>query len=77
MKAPPLYAHQKESIKILARSPRIFDTSDPGIGKTRVEIEDFAKKDYRAALQPSQSSACSVFCRLRDCVVVLKGVVGT
>ena len=30
MKVPPLYAHQKESIKILARSPRIFDTSDPG-----------------------------------------------
>ena len=39
---PPLFKHQKVSKKILAKSDIVFDMSDPGTGKTRVEIEDFA-----------------------------------
>lgn len=30
MKLEPLFKHQKQSIAILAKQPRIFDTSDPG-----------------------------------------------
>jgi SNF2 family DNA or RNA helicase len=43
-KVPPLFAHQKFSVKMLNKSPIIFDMSDPGTGKTRVEIEDFAAR---------------------------------
>lgn len=43
-KAPPLYKHQKTSLKILNKAPSIFDMSDPGTGKTRVQIEDFAAR---------------------------------
>ena len=39
-----LFAHQKQSLKRLAKSLLIFDTSDPGTGKTRVQIEDFSKR---------------------------------
>lgn len=42
LKAKPLFAHQKQSVAILKKSERIFDTSDPGTGKTRVEVEDFS-----------------------------------
>ena len=40
----PLFAHQKESVSLLKKSKIIFDTSDPGTGKTRVEVEDFAAR---------------------------------
>lgn len=40
----PLFKHQKQSIKFLATKPKVFDMSDPGTGKTRVEIEDVAFK---------------------------------
>lgn len=43
-KAPPLYAHQKKSVSFLGKQARVFDTSDPGTGKTRVEVEDFATR---------------------------------
>lgn len=49
MKSKPLFAHQKESIKFLKGHPRVFDTSDPGTGKTRVEIEDFAARRAKGA----------------------------
>jgi len=39
---PPLFKHQAFSVKFLARNDRVFDTSDPGTGKTRVEVEDLA-----------------------------------
>lgn len=44
MKTPPLFKHQKKSLKLLAEQPRAFDMSDPGTGKTRVHIEDFARR---------------------------------
>jgi SNF2 family DNA or RNA helicase len=39
----PLFAHQKESLKFMANKPRVFDMSDPGTAKTRVELEDFKR----------------------------------
>lgn len=41
---PPLYEHQKRSIELLKVSNEVFDMSDPGTGKTRVQIEDFAER---------------------------------
>lgn len=43
-KPPKLYKHQKQSIVDMARLPRAIDMSDPGTGKTRVQIESFAKR---------------------------------
>lgn len=39
----PLLAHQKASLKFMAPRERVFDMSDPGTMKTRVEIEDFVR----------------------------------
>ena len=36
---PPLFKHQLESMAFLKKQPRVLDASDPGTGKTRVEIE--------------------------------------
>lgn len=41
---PQLFAHQKVSIAKCSKNPRIFDTSDPGLGKSRVQVEDFAAR---------------------------------
>ena len=41
---PPLFAHQKQTRLALKKSEIIFDTSDPGTGKTRPEVEDFAER---------------------------------
>lgn len=38
---PPLFPHQIPSISLFANIPRGFDASDPGTGKTRVQIEAF------------------------------------
>jgi len=49
----PLWAHQKESLKLYRKTDRVLDTSDPGTGKTRAHLEAFAKrrrKGSRAAL---------------------------
>ena len=43
-KAKPLFKHQKQSLLVLKKNKRVFDTSDPGTGKTRVEVEDFAAR---------------------------------
>ena len=45
-KPPPLFKHQIETKKALKNEPRFFDQSEPGTGKTRVQIEDIA---YRLA----------------------------
>lgn len=45
--------HQTISLKFMEKKPRVFDMSDPGTGKTYVEIKDFArahKKNRKAAL---------------------------
>lgn len=41
---PPLFKHQAASIKFMRTAPRTLDTSDPGTGKTRVQIEVFAEQ---------------------------------
>src|SRR5690606_27365473 len=41
---PPLFRHQRHSIEFLSSRPRALDFSDPGTGKTRTEIEDFARR---------------------------------
>lgn len=41
---PPLFGHQKKSIALLKKQPRVFDMSDAGTGKTRVGIEAFAAR---------------------------------
>ncbi len=41
---PPLFSHQQETISLLRSSPRVFDMSDPGTGKTRAAIEAFAER---------------------------------
>jgi SNF2 family DNA or RNA helicase len=41
------YQHQLESIQIARGTPRIFDSSDPGTGKTRVAIDVFAERRAR------------------------------
>ncbi len=43
MKTKPLFAHQKVSLAFMKERPRVFDTSDPGTAKTRVELEDFSR----------------------------------
>ena len=45
--APPLFNHQVASIRFLADRERALDFSDPGTGKTRVEIEDFLGRRQR------------------------------
>lgn len=47
MAPPPLFAHQVESIRLMLGNERILDTSDPGTGKTRVQIETFAARRQR------------------------------
>lgn len=41
---PTLLDHQKKSVAILKKNARVFDTSDPGTGKTAVHITDFAAR---------------------------------
>lgn len=47
---PPLYAHQCQSLELLRSEPRVFDTSDPGTGKTRVALEAWAARGTGALL---------------------------
>ena len=41
---PPLFKHQSKSVSFMASAPRVLDTSDPGTGKTRVQIELFVQR---------------------------------
>lgn len=43
-KIPPLFKHQKHSVDVGLVSPRLLDLSDPGTGKTRVQIEIAASR---------------------------------
>lgn len=43
-KSPPLYKHQEFSVARMDETPILFDMSDPGTGKTRVQIEAFVKR---------------------------------
>ncbi|MGZ5139604.1 MAG: SNF2-related protein [Burkholderiales bacterium] len=46
---PPHYEHQKLSLKVLEREARVLDLSDPGTGKTRVHLEDYANRRRNGA----------------------------
>lgn len=53
MTIPALYDHQVATIDFLKAHDQVFDTSDPGTGKTRAHIEAFAydhKRGHPAAL---------------------------
>ena len=41
------FKHQLVSLKVCEREDRVFDMSDPGTGKTLVQILDFAKRNKR------------------------------
>lgn len=43
----PLFKHQIESLKFMKSRDRVFDTSDPGTAKTRVELVDFERNRGR------------------------------
>lgn len=43
----PLFKHQVESLKFMKTRDRVFDTSDPGTAKTRVELVDFERNRER------------------------------
>jgi SNF2 family DNA or RNA helicase len=43
-KIPLPYAHQKASLKFQSTRPAILDTSDPGTGKTRIQIDSFVAR---------------------------------
>ena len=49
MKAPPLFAHQKDDIKFELANERVFDTSDAGTGKTRTRLEVYSKRRANGA----------------------------
>lgn len=40
----PLWNHQKQTIKLLRKQPRVLDLSDPGTAKTRAHLEAFAER---------------------------------
>ena len=46
-KIPPLFPDQKKAIDFELKTNTVFDTSEPGTGKTRVRIEVFAKRRTR------------------------------
>lgn len=47
---PPLWAHQAKTLELLKTSPIVFDTSDPGTGKTRAALEAFLQRGTGKAL---------------------------
>jgi len=51
-----LMKHQEASVKFMSKRPRVFDMSDPGTGKTAVEIIDFSKQHKKDGL------AMIIFC---------------
>src|SRR5688572_4723316 len=46
-RVPPLFGHQVQSTAFMSEHERALDASDPGTGKTRVQIEDFAARRQR------------------------------
>lgn len=50
-KPPPLFDHQVKSIQFLLDNNRVLDSSDPGTGKTRVQIEAFQMRRAKGGLK--------------------------
>lgn len=46
----PHWGHQLKTLKLLKRSPIVFDASDPGTGKTRSSVEAYASRSGKCAL---------------------------
>lgn len=46
----PHWKHQKVTLKLLKKEPRVLDLSDPGTGKTRSALEAFYDRTGKAAL---------------------------
>jgi len=44
---PPLFAHQVTTVAKAQGCPAFFDMSDPGTGKTRAHLHDFARAGGR------------------------------
>lgn len=44
---PPPFVHQTKSINFILKNPRALDLSDPGTGKTRVQIDAFVARRNR------------------------------
>lgn len=44
---PPLFKHQIDSVKFMSTRSRVLDSSAPGLGKSRVQIELFAARRKR------------------------------
>jgi len=42
-----LFLHQANSLEFIRNNPRVFDTSDPGTGKSRVVVESFNARRMR------------------------------
>lgn len=47
IKIPPLFAHQRKSVEFILSKTSALDASDPGTGKTRVQIEAIAARRTR------------------------------
>lgn len=43
-KIPPLFTHQKADVEFELKNEKVFDTSEPGTGKTRTRLEVFSKR---------------------------------
>lgn len=48
-KTIPLFDHQKEDIEFELKHEAVFDTSDPGTGKTRTRLETFSRRRAKGA----------------------------
>lgn len=46
---PPLFEHQKDDIEFELKNPVVFDTSDPGTGKTRTRLEVYSRRRSKGA----------------------------
>lgn len=49
IKTPPLYEHQKADIEFGLARNEVFDTSDPGTGKTRTRLETYSRRRAKGA----------------------------
>ncbi len=43
----PLWKHQKQTVALRCKQPRVFDTSDPGTGKTRAHLAAYTSRKRR------------------------------
>lgn len=48
-KVPPLFDHQKKDVAFELKHDAVFDTSDPGTGKTRTRLEAFSQRRAKGA----------------------------